>query len=186
LNFYFSEYKNKNISLNSIKPNSILFFEFYLIKTKNYSYISKFIYYYLLKFYLNYKLNYINIKNIQKNVKNHLYVYFYNFIFIKLNYAKYNNNLILNFLKKFRYSQNPIVLPIKYKKHYIVLRSPHIYKKSFEQFMMRFYKYFYTINFKFLNYSIGKIYILHHFIMLNFFLKNSDLFHINLKLKSGK
>jgi len=84
-------------------------------------------------------------------------------------------NKIENVLKNYKINYVIITLPTT-KKHYSILRSPHVYKKSIETFEEQIYR----INFKFNNINICQINKIFYILK---FIKHNIPLNINITFK---
>jgi len=92
------------------------------------------------------------------------------------NITLYNyKNKIENVFKNSNVSYTIITLPTKIK-HYSILRSPHVYKKSIETFEERIYK----INFKINNLNLTQFTKIFYILK---FIKNNIPLNINITFK---
>jgi hypothetical protein len=132
-----------------------------------YTYLKKniyniFFYIFIFKLFNFNKLNLIKvvkiINNIEFNISFYKFIFFYKLLFNLFSlYLKF-------FLSYFNLKFNSFIIPIKVST-YTVLRSPHIDKRSREQFRLIIYKR--KIFFPFF-FSVNKFYILKKFFFFDF------------------
>jgi hypothetical protein len=134
--------------------------------------------------YLFFLINNRKKYNYYLYLKNNIYYYYYNYYFF-LSYYKYNFFKYSIFsIKKFIFKNPQLLLPQKKIKKYIVLRSPHIYKKFFDQFGQISYKYFIINTFKLFTYNLININILKKFLIFNYLLNpfNNNQYYLKIIL----
>lgn len=117
---------------------------------------------------------FITTTNSNKNLKNSILINIYLQSADHIALTNYQNKIKLLFNNN-KVNFNIITLPTKFK-HYYILRSPHVYKKSIETFEERIY----SLNFK-LNIH-NYISYLHVFYLIKFLKYNIPL-NINIRIK---